>query len=171
MKTPEKYIVLILMSFTACTVEKQEGDLRVTPAPLFAHQEWRTVQQYTAPDGDRICTVNAGEINVTQRMQAGRLQAQVETTNLMQPGKYYSIMVNNHLYQTSQNYFDSKRSHRIVNDMKVADTAYTELRAVAHDNGEPWRWGSNNIPLAGFKEKYDTCTQYVKNGKSKTKSH
>jgi hypothetical protein len=157
----QKIASLFLMSLlAACTFEQQNGDLRATPAGIFADQSWAVTQQSEIPGG-RLCTISAGEIDVVQQVQRGRGEVQVAVSRPLDPGSRYTIIVGSKRYETAGDYFSRTQSDAIVRDFASGKTAYSEWREFGDGNGRSWHWNTNKIPLGGFAPQYQACRKFT----------
>jgi hypothetical protein len=157
----QKTASVLLMLLAACTFEQQNGDLRAKPAGMFADQSWDVTERSVTQDNDRICTVSAGELDVTQHLREARVTVQVAVSRPLDPGSRYSIIIGNQRYETPDDYFSPLQSQAIIRDFKRGETAYTEWREFGAANGRSWHWNTNKVPLEGFAPKFDSCTRFL----------
>src|ERR1700722_17613910 len=85
---------------TGCTLEQQNGDLRVIPGPLISDQPWHITKQ-----AGHTCTISSWELDVTQQRQGHDIQQQVGISNPLSPGNRYKILIGSHNYETVSDYF------------------------------------------------------------------
>lgn len=156
-----RYLPLLLLS--SCTIQQQNGgELRLDAPPLLVGQQWKITQQAKLKNGDRICTVSAGEMDVTQRNQGGKRTQEVALSGSFGVGYNYKIQVGSHYYETLDKRFDARESQAIIADLQTNAIAYSELREIPNAvSGGRWRVLSNKIPLAGFPAPYKACTQFL----------
>lgn len=150
---------------TACSFQQQGGDLRAIPGPLFSDPPWRISQQFTSPEGERVCTVSKSEMDVTQALVGPMLQQQVGTSTSLSPGDSYKVLIGANNYETRTPYFSPADSRAILDRMQNAPYIYTELTRLTlvgrHERLQPKRW-TNKIHMAGFREAYEACSQFIR---------
>src|SRR3954471_9297737 len=98
-------LLLLPLSLAACTVTQEDGDLRTEPPPLLRQPVWRVTQQVTTPGGERICTVSAGGIDVTQRGNGRAVTEQVASSQRTNPGDWYRLIIGPYVYETPDGIF------------------------------------------------------------------
>jgi hypothetical protein len=160
---PRKSLIALLL-LSACAQQGNGNDIRLQSPGLFSPQPWGVKEQSKAADGTRICTVSAGEVEVTQKSQGKTMANQVATTFPLVPGESYEILVNGHMYETYDNWFRPNDSQAIISDFMQDSVLYTEWHTLTMHRFHPSILSSmnNKIGLEGFAEQYKACTQFVK---------
>jgi len=152
---------LLLTAVSACTITQQNGqDLRVEGPALISGQPWHVTQQYLAKDGDPVCTVSAGEMEVTQRSVNHTVVQQVATRNVLNPGQMYRLRLYGHIYETRTGWFSTADSEAIIQDMMNSNVVYTERQNQFLAVGEPRL--SNSINTDDFAQQYALCKKFMK---------
>jgi hypothetical protein len=156
-------LALTALTLAACTMQAENGgDVRVTPSAIFG-QAWTVTQQLHLNDGNKICTVSFGEVDVTQRSFGKNILVQVGKSGTMDPGYTYKILTGGNFYQTADVLFGETDSKAIIHDFMQGGTAYTELAAnYVEAHRVTWHPISNKINLGNFASMYQGCTAYVK---------
>ncbi len=157
-------VIAMTVSLGACTIQQREGKTESVFSPLVAaSQPWHVSQQFLDGNGDRICTVSAGEVDVTQRKSADGITLQVATSRHLIPGYRYKILLNGHYYETVEDWFQPGESAKIIDDMLISDTLYTEFRERGtRGQSRAIKTTNNVISLKGFNLLYKNCTDYIK---------
>jgi len=155
--------VSLLFLGTACSVQQQNGsDIHLEQPFLLSNQRWEITQKLVTPAGDRICSVSSGEMNVTQHSHNHTIVHQVGTSNPLNPGDHYKILIGPHNYETPEDSFDASQSRAIANDMLASTVVYTETRVLTLESRGPvWRSIDNKIPIANFPSQYQICKTFV----------
>jgi len=155
-----------LLLGTACSVQQQNGnDIRLEQPFLLSNQNWKITQQAALPEGDRVCTVSYGEMDVTQRSHNHVVIQQVGTSNSLNPGDSYKILAGEHNYESLESWFDPRQSKAIIKDLMASDTIYTEARVGTTELGHAGpvlRSVDNEIFMKGFASQYKQCSRFVK---------
>jgi hypothetical protein len=156
-------VVAIAISASACTIQQNDGKTEAVFSPLVAaSQPWHVSQQFLDGNGDRICTISAGEVDVTQRKNAGGIALQVATSRHLIPGYRYKILLAGHSYETVEDWFLPDESRKIIDAMLQSDKLYTEFRERGtRGQGSAIKVTSNVISLKGFNLLYKNCTDYI----------
>jgi hypothetical protein len=158
---------LLLLS-TSCTLQQQNGnDIRLEQPFLLSDQQWKMTQQLASANDDRVCTISYGELYVALRSQHHTVVQQVGTSNKLDPGERYKILMGEHNYESVQDWFDPNQSQAIINDLMANDVAYTETRritTVTNHAGPIWRSIDNKIATEDFRHQYIACEHFVTSG-------
>jgi hypothetical protein len=155
--------IAISISISACTIQQTEGKTETVFSPLvMASQPWHISQQFQDGNGDRVCTVSAGEVDVTQRKNAQGVALQVATSKHLIPGHRYKILLAGNYYETIEDWFRPEDSTRIIDDMLRSDKLYTEHRERGtRGQSRAIKTTNNVISLKGFNLLYKNCTDYI----------
>ncbi|MDE3015702.1 MAG: hypothetical protein KGI29_02110 [Pseudomonadota bacterium] len=155
-------MVCVPLLLAGCHIEQQGREFHVSPPPAFIHQTWGISQQETSPGGTRVCTVSAGEIDVTQRGARRGSTARVSMDRGLAPGESYKILFGDTIYETLTGRFSAADSAAIIERLKRAKMVYTELTVnfIGFAGGQ-WRHVQNEIPLAGFPARYRACERFM----------
>lgn len=161
-----KYLILLIFFTSACTWQQQNGnELHVQGAPLLAGNHWQTTEQFVARNGERVCTVSAGEMNVTQRAHGKTVMPQVGVSTPINPGDYYRVIYMDDVHETSNggNTFGPVDSKAIIADLMNGGIVYTEIqqREIHILGGGEFERLGNKINLEGFAAKYQECKKFV----------
>jgi hypothetical protein len=163
-ENPMRPIVLILslLGLAACTMSQENGnDLRFTSPPLLSGNSW-VITQKEKTGGDGVCTVSAGEMQVTQRKAGKGASQQVAISTSLSPGDSYRVIIGPQLYEAYDGRFDAADSGKIIHGLLTADMVYTELhKRVVSWRAPEWRNFNNSISLAGFAAPYKACTAFI----------
>ncbi len=156
-------MALAMLALAACTVQQENGnDLRMNLPPIFGGQQWEVTQRDELPGG-RVCTLSAGEMDVTLRSQGHSIVQQVGTSTPLNPGDRYHVQVAARWCETPDGRFGFAESGAIVQDLMKADVAYTEvIKQIADDRGSDIKRLGNKIPLQGFGAQYRACQRFIK---------
>jgi len=160
-----KWILFPMVAIAAgCTIQQQNGnDLRVKSPPLLAGNHWQITQQSVTQDGDRVCTVSAGEMDVTQHLRGKTITPQVALSYPLNPGDRYRIIMGDHVYETpeGQGWFSAAESQTIIQDFWTADVVYTEVQQRVIQPGSEYQRAGNKINLSGLGEQFKACERFV----------
>ena len=148
----------------ACAVQQQNGngDIRLEPPHVLSDQQWKITQQLTTTNGDHVCTVSFGEMDITQRSHDHAVVQQVGTSNMLNPGDSYKVLVGEHNYESQQAWFDPMQSQAVIKDLMASHIAYTETRKITVGAGSTLRSIDNTIPMDDFAHQYQVCESFVK---------
>ena len=159
---------------TGCSITQQNGDLRAEPPPVLREQPWSITQQVASPGGDRVCTVSAGEVQITQRYSNHQVMQQVATSADIDPGDYYRITIGPQTFETQNSVFAPSDSPKIIAAMLQGQQKmiYTERQvpSFARKHRAEIDHFNNSLSLDGFAILYQQCTQYVR-GAPKHRHH
>ncbi|MDE3059679.1 MAG: hypothetical protein KGJ06_01550 [Pseudomonadota bacterium] len=159
------FLAGFFLPLAACTVEQRNGQEVQLAPPLVAGNVWETTRQVTLPDG-RVCTVSAGEMNVTQRSRNGTIMRQVATSYSLNPGDRYRVIIDGDVHETQEGWFNTSESEQIIHNLMTHDTVYTELQERVIDDSNEWKRANNKIRLDGFATQYKACERFVSSGRA-----
>jgi hypothetical protein len=143
-------------------VQQDNGHVvRLEQPFILSDQSWQISQQFTTLQGEHVCAISAGDLEVVQRSGEHGIVRQVGSFNRLAPGDYYKILVDGRVYETPQGWFDPAQSETIIRKLMESRFIYTETRKMALGFRSSYRNIDNKIPMDGFASYYQSCERFV----------
>jgi hypothetical protein len=142
---------------SACTIEQKNGELQSEFHPPLAYGQWQT-ESYKTQDGQPVCVVSSGYngIGVLMRSRGDDVGVSVKSNRRLLSGTAFSVNVNGHHYETMQEFFGSKESPRLAEDLAAGGKAYLEWSELRSGHNGRLR-SANIVKLDNFAPQFEQC--------------
>jgi hypothetical protein len=152
-----------MLAVSACSFEKQDGQMKAKFHPPFVYPEWKTHHSRTE-DGHKVCVVTNGHNGLMTSLyyaNDGTPVMNVEHTRRLSAGVETTLRVNGNVYRTRSSAFYPSQASAIITDLSAGDKAYLEWSEIYVGMGGRMR-STTIIPLDNFKAMFDQCVASLK---------